>query len=649
MPIHPSGGSGGGGGSTISVPANLRFSGATLSACKTARDAYFASNPTLKKDQVVVSLEPTGASVVLSKWSASGSAWLDITSVIKGDKGDKGDPGVAGAEGPAGPKGDKGDPGSGTGSGDMLKSTYDPDGDGRIDYGQLSGLGTAALKSAPVSGDATAGQVVMGNDSRLTDSRVPLNHIHDIAATIGLATALAGKVDRDGAKQLSDENYTTSEKIKLGNLTDNFKGFFANATARNAANASPAAGNYCLQEDTNSIWYYSSGGQWVNTGSTSIGNMLKSVYDPTAKNADAFLMSNMVETTTAKVMTDAERTKLAGIATSATANATDATLLDRANHTGTQAISTVSGLQAAIDAKQATLVSGTNIKTINGTSLVGAGNIAIAGDHTSLTTQNSVIYDEDLVLIYSSQNANAPRLIKAGALAGGVFNQYDPFRDGTQKAYYSFDASNLLDEDNKLSGDSTYNPLSSVAVTFADGYNQGKCAVFNGSTSIVQLPPGLTQTANNARSIFMWAFLKTAARQALFLSGKHGTANGVFDFEAGVYNGSGVLGRFGIHYWGDGITSAATVDVGQWTHIGVVHYGGALSAANTIIYKNGVGYPLQGTATFDTSSATSCMYGGRVVGSSYNDIFVNGSLDQMRVFNRALSPAEVLTLYNSKR
>lgn len=55
----------------------------------------------------------------------------------------------------------------------------------------------------------------------------------------------------------------------------------------------------------------------------------------------------------------AEKSKLAGVATGATANSSDATLLARANHTGTQAISTVAGLQAELDAKpNITLVSG---------------------------------------------------------------------------------------------------------------------------------------------------------------------------------------------------------------------------------------------------------------------------------------------------
>ncbi|WP_313284642.1 hypothetical protein [Stutzerimonas kunmingensis] len=54
----------------------------------------------------------------------------------------------------------------------------------------------------------------------------------------------------------------------------------------------------------------------------------------------------------------AMKTKLDGIANGATANASDAQLRDRATHTGTQAISTVSGLQTALDGKLATSARG---------------------------------------------------------------------------------------------------------------------------------------------------------------------------------------------------------------------------------------------------------------------------------------------------
>ncbi|MHC3433042.1 hypothetical protein [Delftia lacustris] len=49
--------------------------------------------------------------------------------------------------------------------------------------------------------------------------------------------------------------------------------------------------------------------------------------------------------------TNAEKAKLDGIAAQATRNATDAQLRDRTTHTGAQAISTITGLQAALDAR----------------------------------------------------------------------------------------------------------------------------------------------------------------------------------------------------------------------------------------------------------------------------------------------------------
>lgn len=50
--------------------------------------------------------------------------------------------------------------------------------------------------------------------------------------------------------------------------------------------------------------------------------------------------------------------------------------------THSHAITDITGLQTALDSKQATLVSGTNIKTVNGTSLLGSGNLAVSGSGT---------------------------------------------------------------------------------------------------------------------------------------------------------------------------------------------------------------------------------------------------------------------------
>ena len=59
------------------------------------------------------------------------------------------------------------------------------------------------------------------------------------------------------------------------------------------------------------------------------------------------------------------------------------TLNGKANSSHTHSISQITNLQTALDNKQATLVSGTNIRTINGNSILGGGNLSF----TSLLTE----------------------------------------------------------------------------------------------------------------------------------------------------------------------------------------------------------------------------------------------------------------------
>lgn len=105
---------------------------------------------------------------------------------------------------------------------------------------------------------------------------------------------------------------TVAERTKLANLTDNFKGMYDNNTAASSEYANPVTGWYYWNVETNTIWSVSNGA-WADTRSTSVGDMLQSTYDPQSISSDAFSMGSMVETTTAKVLTETERTKIASI------------------------------------------------------------------------------------------------------------------------------------------------------------------------------------------------------------------------------------------------------------------------------------------------------------------------------------------------
>lgn len=87
-------------------------------------------------------------------------------------------------------------------------------------------------------------------------------------------------------------------------------------------------------------------------------------------------MDDLTDGSTNKGYTSTEKTKLAGIATAATANDTDVNLKNRANHTGTQAESTVTNLTTDLANRASIYVGGTlqsNAKLIVKSATVSSG------------------------------------------------------------------------------------------------------------------------------------------------------------------------------------------------------------------------------------------------------------------------------------
>ena len=111
--------------------------------------------------------------------------------------------------------------------------------------------------------------------------------------------------------------------------------------------------------------------------------------------------------------TNADKAKLTGIAEQATANAPDSQLRERSTHAGVQAIATVTGLQAALDAKLADApIDGKSYGRKDG-AWTEAGDAASRGSLTITTSQNinkSIFGTATLVRV----------LLRAGAASGGA-------------------------------------------------------------------------------------------------------------------------------------------------------------------------------------------------------------------------------------
>lgn len=122
--------------------------------------------------------------------------------------------------------------------------------------------------------------------------------------------------------------------------------------------------------------------------------------------------------TTFKQYSSTEKTKLSGVATGATANSADATLLARANHTGVQAQSTVTSLVSDL-ALKAPLASPTFTGTVSGVTKahVGLGSV----DNTSNATERAAV--ATLTNKTISGASNTVSNISADATVDGTTNK----------------------------------------------------------------------------------------------------------------------------------------------------------------------------------------------------------------------------------
>ena len=242
------------------------------------------------------------------------------------------------------------------------------------------GAGTSSLVIGTTAGTAKEG-----------------NWVPAVAEVTGLTGALAGKVDVSGAKVLSDENYTTAEKSKLAGIPDGGAStidWTTGVTGKPAfigAGASAAAARTAIGAGTSSLVI------GTTAGTAKEGDWVPAVAEVTGLTT---ALADKVDKIVGKGLstedyTSVEKSKLAGIASGATQNASDASLRDRTTHTGVQAIATVTGLQAALDGKAPLTGAGTS----------GTWGISVTGN---AATASSVDW---------TNVANKPAFIGAGATA----------------------------------------------------------------------------------------------------------------------------------------------------------------------------------------------------------------------------------------
>lgn len=145
--------------------------------------------------------------------------------------------------------------------------------------------------------------------------------------------------------------YCVRSHATIGSIYVSVRGLGALARATDVTLTSPTNGQVLTYNG--SVWVNQapSGGGVASVDGRTGTVTLSDLYAPASHVGATGAAHGNATGSVAGFMAAADKTKLDGVATGATANATDAQLRDRTTHTGEQAISTVTGLQAALDGK----------------------------------------------------------------------------------------------------------------------------------------------------------------------------------------------------------------------------------------------------------------------------------------------------------
>lgn len=201
---------------------------------------------------------------------------------------------------------------------------------------------------------------------------------------------------------------------------------------------------------------------------------------------------------------------------------------------------------------------------------------------------------------------------------------------GTLVNQYNFE-NNLNDTVGGKNGTGSGSP------TYVAG-KTGQAVNLSGSTQYVSLPAGIVSTLNDF-TIATWVKLTAVSTWARIFDFGNNTTTNMF-----LVPSSGSTIRFAITTSGSGgeqrINGTANLTTGAWIHVAVT-----LAGNTGTLYVNGAQVGQNTAMTLKPSSLgnTTLNYLGK---SQYADPYLNGQLDDFRIYNGALTAGEVFSLYN---
>ena len=215
--------------------------------------------------------------------------------------------------------------------------------------------------------------------------------------------------------------------------------------------------------------------------------------------------------------------------------------------------------------------------------------------------------------------------------SGLTRNATNPFGDASELALYKF-------EDNADDAEGSYNGTFNNP-SYATGYID-KAAAFNGSSSYVLLG---TNTFNSLTSFSFscWVNLNNALTGYEYLFDGWDYQNSSKGLAVRITPNGNIQANTGFSNSVTTITSSGTITHSVWTHIVAT-----FSQSHTTISINGNIESPQSNGGFNFFTGTKYNLGAFTYTNSIYEYFLDGKLDQVRIFNRALDSGEIIQLYN---
>jgi len=166
----------------------------------------------------------------------------------------------------------------------------------------------------------------------------------------------------------------------------------------------------------------------------------------------------------------------------------------------------------------------------------------------------------------------------------------------------------------------------------------GMCLDFNGTTNYINVGNKSEYTLPTQGSVSLWMYISSTWVGSSFPNVVSKGASAGWDTDGwSLYVFSD--GRIGV-----GQRSGATVSGTSFTNTlkdQWIHIVGLWNGTQIKIYQNGI---IKGTATQSSSLPTNAT--PLLIGKDQNTQYFDGLIDEVRIYNRALSATEILAMYN---